>query len=746
MGDFAVFLMMLQASPHGFSAPLPIIGHHPSLLPLHIRIPPNCNLASRNHLAAQEPAVEICEQHTHQSLSQQIPNRLPHPLFRTNIDSLSSLLQSCRNAQDLAKGRLVHSCIVSDGVDEDKLLGNFLIQMYGKCGALEDARAVFVNLQRRNVFTWTIMIRACLDCGSLEDARSVFDEMPQRNVVSWNVMIAAYAQSGGCKEVRQLFQKMKLELPPDRITFLSVLSICNNKEALIEGEQTHALIVLNGLEWDDAVGNALLNMYGKCSSLDNARRIFDRLFERDIFSWNIMISVYVQRGQGNEALKLFPQMQLDGLMPNNVTCIVLLDACASEFAFAEGKQIHYYVVSGGFESNIVVGTALLNMYGKCDSLVDAQRTFDKMLERDIVSWNAMIEACAQHGEYTTALKLFQKMQLEGFIPDKATFLSLLSSCSADTALQEGRQLHSHIKNMGLDSNIALGNALINMYGKCGSVNEARNMFNQMHQRDLVSWNAMITAYAQNGEGVKALQLFQEMKRVGIVPDEVTIMGIIDACASQGILSDGKQVHAYIKGYGLESNPVIASALVKMYSKCGSLDDARSAFEESFVKDVILWNAMIATYARHGLGKEALQLFQQMSLGSAKPNDVTFVNVLSACSHTGLVDEGCQYFVSMTQDHGITPNLEHYNIMLDLLGRAGMITDGEDLIKNMPLQPTATSWLTLLGACRKHLNVERGKHIAEHVLQLDPENSSPYVLFSNICAATGGPEYPVGKDD
>uniref|UniRef100_UPI0040747504 Synthetic PPR-DYW protein n=1 Tax=synthetic construct TaxID=32630 RepID=UPI0040747504 len=455
-----------------------------------------------------------------------------------------------------------------------------------------------------------------------------------------------------------------------------------------------------------------------------------------VFSWNSKIRGYARNGQPEEALSLYSQMRRSGIKPDNYTFPFVLKACASLSSLKEGKQIHGHVIKSGFESDVYVQSALIDMYAKCGELEDARKVFDEMPERNVVSWNAMISGYAQNGQSEEALELFREMQQEGIKPSEFTFCSVLSACASLGSLEMGKQIHGYVIKSGFESIVFVGNALIDMYAKCGSIEDARKVFDEMPERTVVSWTAMISGYAQNGQSEEALELFREMQREGVKPDEVTLPSVLSACANLGALEQGKQIHAYVIKSGFESDVFVGSALIDMYAKCGSIEDARKVFDKMPERDVVSWNAMIAAYAQHGHGKEALQLFQQMQQEGVKPSEVTFTSILSACSHAGLVDEGHHYFESMSPDYGITPRVEHYGCMVDLLGRAGRLDEAEDLIKSMPFQPNVVVWGTLLGACRVHGDVERGERAAERILELDPESAAPYVLLSNIYAAAG----------
>ncbi|KAJ7552718.1 hypothetical protein O6H91_06G066700 [Diphasiastrum complanatum] len=376
------------------------------------------------------------------------------------------------------------------------------------------------------------------------------------------------------------------------------------------------------------------------------------------------------------------------------------------------------------------------MYAKCGCTEDARELFDNMSERDVLSWSAMIAGYAQNGLGKEALALYEQMKQEGMQPNNVTLVLLLKACASLAALEQGKQIHSEIIKRGFQSDVVVGNTLVDMYAKCGCTEDARELFDNTSERDVVSWNAMIAGYAQNGLGKDALALYEQMKQEGMQPNNVTVVFLLKACTSLAALEKGKQLHSEIIKRGFESDVVVGSTLVNMYAKCGCTEDARELFDNMSERDVVSWTGMIAGYAQNGLGKEALALFEQMQREGTKPNEVTYTSVLSACAHSGLVDQGRYFFDSMCKNHGVTPTKEHYACMVDLLGRAGCLADAELFINKMPIQPNSVVWMTLLGAARNHGHAEIGRRAFDRVVKLETKNAAPYALLSNIYAAAG----------
>eukprot|EP01018_Ginkgo_biloba_P020807 Gb_00199 [translate_table: standard] len=616
------------------------------------------------------------------------------------------VLKACAEISALQEGKEIHDDIIRTGFELDVFVGNSLVTMYAKCG-------------------------------SIDLARQLFDKMSNRDVVSWNAMIVGFAQNGHSSDALSLFNQMlQANLKPDSITLVSVLQACAHLGALQQGKWIHDYINRSGFPSNISVENSLVAMYSKCGRVTVARLLFDKMSKRDVVSWNAMIAGYTQNGHANEALNLFHQMQLADITPNSVTMVSMLSACALLTALEQGKCIHGYIIRSGFMSDVVLDTAVIDMYAKCGSIVLARHLFDKMFPRNVVSWNAMIAGYAQCGHSNEALTLFNQMQITDLKPNSITMASVLPLCANLTALHQRKGIHSYIIRSGLESDVVVGTALVDMYVKCGNIDIACKVFDNMSTRNVVSWNAMIAGYTQTGHANDALSLFNKMQQANTEPDMVTMVSVLSACAQLAALQQGMSIHAYIIKIGAESDVFLGNSLIDMYAKCGSIDVARKMFDKMFERDVVSWNAMIAAYGMHGHGEDALVLFSQMQQTGVNPDHVTFVCVLSACSHAGLVDEGWQYFECMSQDYHITPREQHYACMVDLLGRAGCMDEAQDFIEKMPLEPGASVWGALLGACRIHCNIQLGERVADRLFDLKPENAGYYVLLSNIYAEAG----------
>jgi pentatricopeptide repeat protein len=616
------------------------------------------------------------------------------------------LFKDCIHKKDLIEGKLVHAHMIKNGIQPDIFLRNSLINMYAKCD-------------------------------DLVGAKNEFDNFIERDQVSWNAIIAAYARHGELKEAVELFRQMgRANKKADHFTFGSILVACSNLRVPKMGIQLHTHSIKTGFELHVSVGCSLVNMYAKCNSVEDARQVFDKMPERNVVSWTAMITGYALQECGDEAMELFELMQWTDIGLNKFIFTSVLSAFAHPQALEQGKQIHVHAIKNGLEMDVSVGNALVTMYANCGSIDDALQAFKLASRHDLVSWNAMITGYAQNVHGEKALNLFCEMQHSGLKPNQFTFVSVLKACAIQEALDQGKQIHSYILKLGFEAQIFVGSALVDMYAKCGSIEKAHRGFDEMPEKDMVSWTTLIAGYMQNGNGEEVMSLFCQMEHAGIKPNQYTLTCVLRACASLAGLEQGKQVHGHIYKIGLNMDVSVGSALTTMYAKGGSIDDAWEVFDKMPTRDVVSWNSIIAGYSQHGRGEEALQLFGHMQQTGKKPDDITFINVLSACSHGGLVDQGWHYFNSMIHDHNIIPRIDHYGCMVDILGRGGYLEKAEDFINNASFDHKAPLWRILLGACRTHGKVEIAKRAAEYILELEAPDSTTYVLLSNIYAAAG----------
>ncbi|KAL7115054.1 hypothetical protein ACP275_04G160300 [Erythranthe tilingii] len=429
-------------------------------------------------------------------------------------------------------------------------------------------------------------------------------------------------------------------------------------------------------------------------------------------------------------MKALEVMQTRKIWADSITYTELVKCCIANAAIGQGKQVHRHVFANGYEPKTFLKNTLVNMYVKFNLLDEAQVLFDQMLERNVVTWTTMIAAYSNSEHKYKALEMLIMMLRDGVRPNMYTYSSVLRACEGLTNL---KQLHCCIIKVGLELDVFVRSALIDIYSRWGEVKSALCIFDEMVTSDLVVWNSVIGGFAQNSEGDEALNLYMRMKRSGFRADQSTLTSVLRGCTSLALLELGRQVHVHIIKF--DRDLVLNNALLDMYCKCGSLEDASFVFTRMAVKDVISWSTMIIGLAQNGYSRKALDLFDKMKSSGANPNHITILGVLFACSHAGLVKEGDYYFKSMKKLFGIDPGREHYGCMVDLLGRAGKVEEAIELINEMKCEPDAVTWRTLLGACRVHRKMDLAEYAAKRVLSLDSHDAGTYILLSNIYANT-----------
>lgn len=600
------------------------------------------------------------------------------------------------------------------------------------------SKTSFKPLARPNDLNITRDLCGFVESGLMGNALDMFEKMNHSDTFIWNVIIRGYTNNGLFQEAIDFYYRMECEgIRSDNFTFPFVIKACGELLALIVGQKVHGKLIKIGFDLDVYVCNFLIDMYLKIGFIELAEKVFDEMPVRDLVSWNSMVSGYQIDGDGLSSLMCFKEMLRLGNKADRFGMISALGACSIEHCLRSGMEIHCQVIRSELELDIMVQTSLIDMYGKCGKVDYAERVFNRIYSKNIVAWNAMIGGYALNNYFFESFACLKRMQEDDkVIPDVITMINLLPSCSQSGGLLEGKSIHGFaIRKMFLPY-LVLETALVDMYGKCGELKQAEHVFNQMNEKNMVSWNTMVAAYVQNEQYKEALKMFQHILNEPLKPDAITIASVLPAVAELASRSEGKQIHSYIMKLGLGSNTFISNAIVYMYAKCGDLQTAREFFDGMVCKDVVSWNTMIMAYAIHGFGRTSIQFFSEMRGKGFKPNGSTFVSLLTACSISGLIDEGWGFFNSMKVEYGIDPGIEHYGCMLDLLGRNGNLDEAKCFIEEMPLVPTARIWGSLLAASRNHNDVVLAELAARHILSLKHDNTGCYVLLSNMYAEAG----------
>ncbi|XP_020578209.1 putative pentatricopeptide repeat-containing protein At1g68930 [Phalaenopsis equestris] len=512
--------------------------------------------------------------------------------------------------------------------------------------------------------------------------------------------------------------------------------------------------------------NALLACSAKSGHLSEMLNIFNSMPEKDCISWNSVISGYASHGFPEKAIDTYKFMLREGYaMQNRITFSTMLIISSTVVSSILGIQVHCQGIKHGLGSHVFVGSPLVDMYSKiglvseawlafqevkeknlvihnsmlmgffrCGMVAKAKKLFARMREKDSISWTTMITGLTHNSFELEAIGLLKEMRYAGVTMDQYTFGSVLTACGALSALDHGKQIHAFIIRTHLDGNVFVGSALVDMYSKCRSIKLAESVFKGTKVKNLITWTTMLVGYGQNGCYEEAIVSFLQMQRHGIKPDDFTVGSAISSCANLASIEEGAQLHCQAIVLGLMPFITVSNALITLYGKCGNIEESHGLFDEMTTKDEISWTALVSGYAQIGKAKKTIELFERMMGNGVKPDGVTFIGVLSACSRAAMVEKGYYYFNSMINEHRISPIIDHYTCMIDLLSRAGRLEEAMNFIKRMPCRPDAIGWATLLSSCRVHGNIEMAKWAAESLIELDPQNPASYLLLLNMHAS------------
>ncbi|CAA7061940.1 unnamed protein product [Microthlaspi erraticum] len=616
--------------------------------------------------------------------------------------ALVSALGSCASTKDVTCGRQIHCRVLKSGFDSNGFICNSVLNMYAKCSLLTDAESVFRAHTKLDSASFNIMVDGYVRSRRLDDALNLFDVMPERSCVSYTTLIKGYAQNDRWSEAMELFREMRsYGISLNEVTLATVVSACSHLGGIWDCRMLQGLATKLNRHDRVFVATNLLLMYCVCSCLKDARKLFDEMLERNLVTWNVM----------------------------------------------------------------------LNGYSKAGLIEEAKGLFDQITEKDIVSWGTMIDGCLRKNRLDEALGFYVEMLRRGMKPSEVMMVDLLSASARSAGSSKGLQLHGIIVKTGFDcydfiqatvihfyavsnnmqlalqqfdasvkDHVASRNALIAGFVKNGMVEQAKDVFDQTRDKDIFSWNGMISGYAQSLWPHLALELFQEMINSSrIKPDAITMVSVFSAISSLGSLEEGKRAHEYLNRSSIPPNDNLTAAVIDMYAKCGSIETALNVFRRTknvSSSAISPWNAIICGSATHGHAKLALDLYSELQSLPIKPNSITFVGVLSACCHAGLVDFGKTCLESMKSVYGIEPDVKHYGCMVDLLGKAGRLEEAKEMIKKMPVKADVIIWGMLLSASRIHGNVDVAEVAAAELAAIDPSHGGCKVLLSNVYADAG----------
>ncbi|XP_022998231.1 pentatricopeptide repeat-containing protein At2g02750 [Cucurbita maxima] len=565
-------------------------------------------------------------------------------------------------------------------------------------------------------------------------------------------------------------QHHSASLSSHNFIFPPLFKACAKLNSVPQGQMLHTHLMKVGFSADVYAATALTDMYLKLFHVDDALKVFDEMPHRNTASLNAMISGFLLNGFRGEALRMVELVNRGSLKPNSITIVNLLSACAS---VAHGMQVHCWAINLGFQMDVYVATALLTMYCTCEKMGFAAKVFQEMSNKNVVSFNAYISGLLLNGMPRMVIDVFKSMMERP--PGKSnsvTLVSVLSACSSLSHLGFGRQVHALTVKIDNDD-VMVGTALVDMYSKCGAWQCAHNVLNERKgtsnlftwnsliagmmlneqseiavelfesleshklQPDSATWNSMISGHAHLGQPAKAFKYFHRMQSAGTVPSLKSLTSFLSICSDLSALRHGKEIHAQVTKRFIHMDVLLATALIDMYMKCGCLSSAQRLFDQFGFKpkDTIFWNAMISGYGNNGENKSAFDIFDRMLEEGVHPNAATFTSLLSICSHCGQVDKGWQFFKMMNKKYDLQPDRDHYNCMIDILGRAGQLGKARKLLEELP-EPSMSSLASLLGACSLHKDSKLGEEMASRISELEPKNPLPFVILSNIYAELG----------
>uniref|UniRef100_M4D4E3 Pentacotripeptide-repeat region of PRORP domain-containing protein n=1 Tax=Brassica campestris TaxID=3711 RepID=M4D4E3_BRACM len=615
-----------------------------------------------------------------------------------NEVTLCLALKACRG--DTKLGCQVHGFSITSGFTSFVCVSNAVMGMYRKAGRFDNALCIFESLVDPDVVSWNTIL-------------SGFDE----DQVAMSFVVRM--RSAGV-----VF---------DAFTYSTALSFCVGFEGFSLGLQLHSIVVKTGLESDVVVGNSFITMYSRGGSFRDARRVFDEKVVKDMITWNSLLSGLSQGGNlGFEAVLVFREMMRQGVELDHVSFTSVITTCCHENDLKIARQIHGLCLKRGYATLVSVGNMLMTSYWRC-GVVEAERSvFYEMSERNVISWTTMISA-----NKDDAVSIFHKMRLDGVFPNEVTFIGLINAVKCNEQIKEGVKMHGICIKTGFASKPSIGNSFITMYAKFEALEDAKKAFDEINVKEIISWNAMISGFAQNGFSLEALKMYLSAAAEA-TPNEYTFGSVLNAIASAENISlrHGQRCHAHILKLGLNSCPVVSSALLDMYAKRGSIDESEKVFDEMSEKNQFVWTSIISAYSSHGDFESVMSSFQEMVNQNIAPDLITFLSVLTACNRKGMVDKGYEIFSSMTKDYCLEPSHEHYSCMVDMLGRAGRLKEAEELMIEVPGGPGVSMLQSMLGSCRLHGNSKIGEKVAELVMEMEPKLSGSYVQMYNIHAEMG----------
>ncbi|XP_072995643.1 putative pentatricopeptide repeat-containing protein At3g47840 [Typha latifolia] len=588
-------------------------------------------------------------------------------------------------------------------------------------------------------------LKSLVNSDRLIDARLLFDGMPNRDEVSYTILISGYVRASDPFGALSLFSLMRYDeslITADDTFVLSLAfkACASDRSLLHHGAALHAFSLKSSSILSVFVATSLVDMYSKLGFTTLALKMFNEMPQRNVVSWTTLISALVRDGQCREAVSKFADMGRARVTYDSHTYATVLKACADAGLLARGREVHAHAAKLGLDATPFVANTLASMYSRCGRRDEGLAALGRMRSRDVAAWTTTIASYVQTGRDGDALEAFVEMRRDPsdvVVPNEYTYAAVVAACVGLGRVDLGEQVHGHVTRIGFTGARSVANALVTLYARAGDLAAADAAFRDTKAKDVVSWSAIISGYAQEGRVKDAFDLLEEMRQCELRPNEFTVASLLSACASSAVVEAGRQLHARVVADGLEGAAMITSALIDMYAKTGIMEEAEAIFEHCRTKDVVSWTAMINGYAEHGRSEKAIQLFEKMQRVRLKPDRVAFIGVLTACCHAGMVELGLKYFDSMKKEYGLEPRKEHYGCVVDLLGRAGRIREAEEVIDRMPeSERDGVVWTALLRACTARGEEEVGKKAAERAMAAEPWGDGAHVAMANLYAGKG----------
>ncbi|KAK7309407.1 hypothetical protein RJT34_06111 [Clitoria ternatea] len=632
-------------------------------------------------------------------------NRMRATDERPNEYTFSVLLRACATPAFWDVGLQIHGLLVRFGLERDKFAGSSLVYMYFNSGN-----------------------------NGLGNACRVFHDLLERDIVAWNVMLSGFAQVGDFSMVQRLFSDMwgVQGLKPDNSTFVSLLKCCSSLEEL---KQIHGLAFKFGAEVEVVVGSALVDLYAKFGDVGSCRIVFDSMEEKDNFVWSAIIAGYTLNHKGGEAVHFFKDVCRQRMKPDQHVLSSTLKACVEIEDLNTGVQLHGQMIKNGHQNDCFVSSVLLTLYASFGELVDVEKLFRRIDDKDIVAWNSVILAQAELEQGSgPCMKLLQELrrttslQIQG-----GTLVAVLKSCDSKSDLPAGRQIHSLTVKSSVSHHTLVGNALVHMYSECREVGDAFKAFADIVWKDDSSWSSIIGTCKQNGRELESLELCKEMLADGIAFTSYSLPPCISACSQLSAICMGKQLHVFAMKSGYNHDVYVGSSIIDMYAKCGTMEESEKVFGEQVEPNEVIYNAMICGYAHHGKAQQAKEVFSKLEKNGLTPSHITFLSVLSACSHSGYVEDALYFFTLMLNKYRIKPEPEHYSCLVDAYGRAGRLEEAYQIVQK---DGSESAWKTLLSACRNHNNTKIGEKSAMKMIEFSPGDHASYILLSEIYIGEG----------